>query len=155
MTFLPVCKARIADVRNIHALLLGATGEGTLLPRSLSDIYGHLRDFFVLYEQDGRLAGCAALSIVWEDLAEVRSLLISPERRGKGGGGVLLKACLEEARGLGLSRVFALTYRTSFFALHGFAPVSKDVLPQKVWMDCVHCPKFPDCDETAVLLEMP
>jgi amino-acid N-acetyltransferase len=155
MTYLPVGKARIADVRNIHALLLGATGEGTLLPRSLSDIYGHLRDFFVLYGQDGQLAGCAALSIIWEDLAEVRSLLVHPERRHNGGGSLLLKACLEEAGRLGLGRVFALTYRTSFFACHGFVPVSKDVLPQKVWLDCVRCPKFPDCDETAVLLEMP
>jgi amino-acid N-acetyltransferase len=154
MMHMPVRKARMPDVRNIHGLLLGSTGEGTLLPRSLSDIYGHLRDFFVLHDQDGSLVGCAALTIVWENLAEIRSLFIDPGKRTCGGGSLLVNACLEEAAQLGLNKVFALTYRVDFFARHGFRPVSKDVLPQKVWMDCIHCPKFPDCDETAVLLEM-
>jgi amino-acid N-acetyltransferase len=154
MSHSPVRKARMTDVRNIHGLLLGAAGEGVLLPRSLSDIYGHLRDFFVLYDQRGLLVGCAALSIVWENLAEIRSLLISPDKRRTGGGGLLIRACLDEAGQLGLRKIFALTYQTPFFQQYGFIPVSKDVLPQKVWTDCIHCPKFPDCDETAVLLEI-
>ena len=154
MTKGTVRKARMSDVKSIHALLLSTSGEGLLLPRSLSELYGHVRDFFVLHDEEGRLIGCAALSIMWDDLAEVRSLLVAPDLRGGGRGYLLVKACLEEARALGLTRVFALTYQVAFFERQGFKVVSKDMLPQKVWMICIHCPKFPDCDETAVLLEL-
>lgn len=147
-------KARMEDVKEIHALLLSTSNEGVLLPRSLTQIYSHLRDFFVLRDDAGTLVGCGALSIIWDNLAEVRSLLVMPSARGHGGGHLLVNACLDEARELGLKKVFALTYRVDFFERQGFTVVSKDVLPQKVWMDCIHCPKFPDCDETAVLLEL-
>ena len=149
-----VRKARMQDVKPIHALMLSTGHEGYLLPRSLSDIYSRVRDFFVLHDENGALIGCSALAITWENLAEVRSLLMVPDLRGGGGGHLLVSACLDEARSLGLARVFALTYQVRFFERQGFQVVSKDTLPQKVWMDCIHCPKFPDCDETAVLLEL-
>ncbi len=149
-----VRKARMQDIRSIHALMLSTAQEGYLLPRSLTELYSHVRDFFVLHDPGDKLIGCAALSIMWENLAEVRSLLMAPELRGGGGGYRLVNACLEEARSLGLAKVFALTYQVAFFERQGFHVVSKDILPQKVWMDCIHCPKFPDCDETAVLLEL-
>ncbi len=149
-----VRKARIDDVRNIHALLLTSASEGVLLPRSLSQIYSHLRDFFVLYDTDGELIGCSALSIVWDDLAEVRSLLISSKKRGLGGGYQLVNACIEEAKELRINKVFALTYQVDFFERQNFKIVTKDIFPQKVWLDCVNCAKFPDCDETAVLLDL-
>jgi amino-acid N-acetyltransferase len=145
------------DVKEIHALLLGTAGEGLLLPRSLTQLYSHLRDFFVMRDEDDEdsgLIGCGALSMVWEGLAEIRSLLVAPACRGMGGGRLLVEACLDEARELGLRRVFALTYQVAFFERQGFSVASKDVLPQKVWTDCIHCPKFPDCDETAVLLDL-
>lgn len=148
---LSVRKARMNDIRAIHSLLLTSAADGLLLPRSLTELYGHLRDFYVA-EHEGNIIGCGALSIIWENMAEVRSLAVEPSIRRKGCGRLLVKECIEETRALGIHRLFALTYQVPFFEALGFSVVEKDVLPQKVWMDCIHCPKFPDCDETAVLL---
>ena len=147
-------KARMDDVKEIHAFLLNAAGEGMLLPRSLTQLYSHLRDFFVMLDENNVIVGCSSLSIVWEGLAEIRSLQVAPACRRKGGGKSLVQTCLNEARELGLKRVFALTYQVEFFVSQGFSVTPKDMLPQKVWLDCIHCAKFPDCDETAVLLEL-
>jgi amino-acid N-acetyltransferase len=92
---------------------------------------------------------------VWEDLAEIRSLAVDPCCRDLGVGRALVESCLEEARSLRLRRVFALTYQEDFFRRLGFGAVDKSTLPQKVWGDCMRCTKFPDCDETAVLMELP
>lgn len=148
-------KARVQDVKAIHGLLMHTSGQGLLLPRSLNQLYSHLRDFLVIDPDDGGpLVGCCALSIAWDDIAEVRSLVVADGLRGKGWGRKLVDACLSDAVTLGIFRVFALTYQVDFFLRMGFRVVEKDVLPQKIWADCIHCPKFPDCDETAVLLEM-
>jgi len=149
-----VRKARIQDVRPIHALLMDCSKQGLLLPRSFSQLYSHLRDFFVLAQDGGGVLGCCALSITWEELAEVRSLAIVPEMRSRGWGRRLVEACLSEAVTLGIFRVFTLTYQTHFFEHLGFEMVSKDNLPQKVWADCLHCPKFPDCDEIAMSITL-
>ena len=141
---LSVRKARMGDIRAIHALLMTSSADGLLLPRSLTDLYGHLRDFFVV-EGDGATVGCGALSIIWENMAEVRSLAVAAHARRKGCGRLIVEACIAEARELDIHRLFALT---------DCSIVEKEVLPQKVWVDCVTCPKFPDCDETAVLLEI-
>jgi len=126
-----------------------------LLPRSYSDLYSHLRDYYVIARDQGPgIFGCCALSIVWENLAEVRSLAIVSDLRGQGWGRKLVESCLSEAITLGIYSVFTLTYQVAFFARLGFVEISKDVLPQKVWADCLRCPKFPDCDETAMLMEM-
>lgn len=140
----------VRDMKEVHGLLLGAASEGQLLPRSLSDLYSHTRDFVIARDSAGAVAGCCALSIVWEDLAEIRSLFVRDNLRRKGCGHMLTKACLDTARKMGIRRVFTLTYRTDFFATMGFVEVGKDVLPQKIWADCIHCPKFPDCDEVAM-----
>ncbi len=147
-------KAVTGDVKPIHACLLSASAEGLLLPRSLSQIYSHVRDFFVARDENGNFAGCCALSIVWDDLAEIRSLYVSAELRGSGLGRALVHACMDEGRQLGIRRVFTLTYKTGFFERLSFKEVPKDVLPQKIWADCIHCPKFPDCDEIAMLIEV-
>lgn len=148
-------KARVQDVRAIHGLLLHTSGQGLLLPRSLNQLYSHLRDFVVIDPDNGGApTGCCALSIAWDDIAEVRSLVVADDLRGKGWGRRLVEACLSDAVTLGIFRVFALTYQVHFFLRLGFRTVEKEVLPQKIWADCIHCPKFPDCDETAVLLEM-
>lgn len=150
---LNVRKARMGDIRAIHALLMTSSADGLLLPRSLTELYGHLRDFFVV-EQGERIVGCGALSIIWENMAEVRSLAVAQDARRRGCGRLLVEACIAEARELDIHRLFALTYQLPFFKAMNFAEVEKDVLPQKVWVDCVHCPKFPDCDETAMLLQL-
>ena len=100
---------------------------------------------------DGEIVGCVALAPVWEDLAEVASLVIREDQRGKGLGLLAVQACLADCPSIGIKRVFALTYQEGFFNHIGFPTVEKDVLPQKIWADCVHCPKYPDCDEFAVL----
>lgn len=148
-------KARISDVPHIHALLMGSAGQRLLLPRSLSNLYGHVRDFFVVDPDDGGApVACCALAIMWSDMAEIRSLNVAESHRTQGWGRRLVEACVSDAVTLGIYRVFTLTYQVSFFAKLGYVEVSKDTLPQKVWVDCIHCPQYPDCDETAMLLNL-
>ncbi len=142
-------KAKIGDVKIIHKLL-DSCDEGVVIPRSLSEIYEHLRDFFV-YIKDGEVIAACALHISWEDLAEIRSLVVTSGHQGSGAGRALLDACLEEARELGLPKVFVLTYIPDYFMKFGFNTIDKSELPHKVWSDCVKCVKFPDCDETAMI----
>jgi amino-acid N-acetyltransferase len=146
-------KAIIADVREIHRLLLGYAREGLLLSRSLAELYESLRDFYV-FENDGRVVGAAALNICWEDLAELRSLAVHPDCNGRGVGRDLVLACLDEARRLGIRKVFALTYKQAFFEKLGFSVIEKSQLPHKIWGDCMKCAKFPDCDEIALSIEL-
>jgi len=146
-------KARIPDSRRIHALIERSASKGLLLPRTLRDIYEHIRDFFVC-ELDGRIVGCCALKISWEDLGEIRSLVVEEGYRGMGIGKMLVMKSLEEARDLGLKKVFALTRDPEFFEGLGFKRVEKSSLPHKIWRDCVRCPRFFDCDEIAVEVEI-
>jgi len=146
-------RARIPDVRAIHQLLLFYAQDGQLLGRSLADIYDALRDFYV-YEEDGVILGVGALAICWEDLAEVRSLAVADGQQGKGIGRQIVSACLDEARELGLKRVFALTYQPDFFKRVGFEDIEKSELPQKIWSVCINCVKFPDCDEFALAINI-
>jgi amino-acid N-acetyltransferase len=146
-------KARINDVKEIQKLLMKYAGQGEMLSRSLSELYESLRDFYV-YSDDGPLQGTAALHIVWDDLAELRSVAVAEEAGRKGIGSQLVQACISEARQIGLKRIFCLTYKPDFFAKFGFRLVDKSELPHKVWGDCIKCVKFPDCDENAMILEL-
>ena len=146
-------KARVGDVRAIQGLIEGSASRGEMLHRSLSEIYDNIRDFYI-FQGDQSLLGTCALHICWEDLAEVRSLTVSEEERRKGIGSELVKACLREAKRLGVRKVFALTYEPSFFGKFGFELVDKASLPHKVWSDCLKCVKFPDCDEIAMILQL-
>lgn len=146
-------KARIPDVKVIHKLLLSYAQQGLMLSRSLVDMYECLRDFYI-QEQDGEVVGAVALHICWEDLAEIRSLAVSQAHERRGVGRQLVQACLEEARALGIKQVFALTYQPGFFEKMGFDYIEKSELPQKIWSDCLKCPKFPDCDEIAMSLRL-
>jgi amino-acid N-acetyltransferase len=146
-------KARIADVKIIHKLLLNYAKDGLMLSRSLSELYEGIRDFYV-YEDQGDVVGTVCLQICWEDLAEVRSLAVIEGRGLRGIGRQLVEACLDEARELGLKRVFALTYKPGFFEKHGFHLIEKSELPHKIWTDCIKCPKFPECDELALSIDL-
>lgn len=130
--------------------MLEASASGLLLPRSLANAYSHTRDFVIIRDLAGRVAGCCALSLVWEDVAEIRSLCVREDMRGQGLGRRLCERCLEQARELGIRKVFTLTYKTNFFKNLNFSEIGKETLPQKIWADCIHCPKFPDCDEIAM-----
>ncbi|HUT24680.1 MAG TPA: N-acetyltransferase [Sumerlaeia bacterium] len=146
-------KASLADVPTIHRLIAEAAKTTPVIPRSQAEIYETLRDLFVYDEGDG-VRGCCALHITWKDLAEVKSLAVDPAFHGRGIGSALARACLEEARSFGLPRVFALTAIPEFFTRLGFDRIEKSELPHKIWGECVRCPKFPDCDEEAVLIQL-
>ena len=146
-------KAQISDVKEIQKLLIIFASRGDMLSRSLSEIYESLRDFYV-FEEGGTILGAAALHIVWDDLAEVRSVAVVEDVGRKGIGSQLVQACIAEARVIGLKRIFCLTYKPDFFGKHGFHLVDKSELPHKVWGDCIKCVKFPDCDENAMILDL-
>jgi amino-acid N-acetyltransferase len=127
--------------------------KGEMIPRSLNDLYEKMRDIFVC-EEDGEIKGVCALHILWEDLAEIRSLAVKSESQRTGIGRRLVTTCIKEAEKLGITKVFALTYHPGFFKKIGFQDIDKSNLPQKIWADCLKCPKFPECDESAVILDL-
>lgn len=149
-------KARIGDVKIIHRMINISAGREEMLPRSLMDIYGSLRDFFVYYDEECQeIQGICAMNIIWENLAEVRSLYVEEGHREKGIGKNLVEACISEAITLDLYRIFTLTYQREFFGHLGFKVVDRSFLSEKIWSDCFRCSKYPDyCDEVAMLIEL-
>ncbi|QJA06665.1 N-acetyltransferase [Thermosulfurimonas marina] len=148
-------KARLRDVRDIHRLISHFAKTGQVIPRPLGELYECVREFFV-YEvpEKDLIAGACGLHVVWEDLGEIRSLVVSEEFQREGIGAELVRAALAEARELGLKRVFVLTVVPDFFERLGFREIDKGELPHKVWADCIRCPKFPECDEVALVREL-
>ena len=145
--------ARVADAPAISALIQPFADQDLMLPRPVAQIYETIRDFQVLYDGEA-LLGCVALH-VWDDgLGELKSLAVSPTAQGTGLGGRLVEQVVAEARALGLGRVFALVLRPTFFGRHGFRAVVRDELPQKVWGECIWCPKFHRCDEIAMVRDV-
>ena len=146
-------KAKMADVPAIQRLVNQFADRGEMLPRSRNEIYENLRDFFVV-ENGAGLVACGACHINWEDLAEVKALVVEEAFQGKGLGRQLLQACIQEATELGVGTLFALTYRPEFFEKFGFSRVEKSTLPHKVWAECIRCSKFPDCGEIALIKQL-
>jgi amino-acid N-acetyltransferase len=143
-------KAKIQDIPQIHRLINDYASKGEMLARPLSELYEDIRDYFVIREGDEVLA-CGALHVSWSDIAEVRSVAVAENKKNQGLGAALVAACLEEAETLGIKSVFCFTYQPEFFKRSGFVDVDKMELPRKVWTDCFRCPKFPNCDETALI----
>ena len=155
MTTATVRKAEIHDAAAIHDLVNLYAQRGDMLPRTMGEVFENLRDFFIVEDgAAGGFLGCVALHIVWSDLAEVKSLAVREEAQTRGLGSLLVKAAMVEARNIGLERVFALTYRPAFFERLGFVQADVMTLPRKVWNECYRCPKFPSCNEIAVVLEL-
>ncbi|MCL6639294.1 MAG: N-acetyltransferase [Firmicutes bacterium] len=146
-------KAKITDVESIHALITHYAEKGLMLARPRSMLYESLREFTVAVE-NGQVVAAGSLHIIWEDLAEVRALAVAPEYTCRGIGRGLIKMFLDEARDLAIPRVFALTYQQAFFEKCGFRAVPKESLPQKVWKECVNCPKFPNCEEVSMVYDL-
>jgi argininosuccinate lyase/amino-acid N-acetyltransferase len=146
-------RAKVEDVPGIAGVMADYVNQGVLLPRPISELFQCVREFHVAV-RGGEVVACAALRLLWDDLGEVRSLAVRPDHHGLGLGGALVQAVLEDARALGLPRVIALTREVSFFERSGFAVVSRDTLPRKVWTDCVRCPRRHACDEVAVVLDL-
>lgn len=151
-------KANIEDIKTIHAMLKYYGDKGKLLARPLSLLYDHVRDFSVFVDPaTNQIAGCCALQFCWEDLAEVRSLAVVENRQAEGIGTRLIETAFKEARQFKIKKLFTLTYELDFFKKFGFTVIDRSELPLKIWADCIHCVKFPDCDEIAMLkiLESP
>lgn len=146
-------KARIEDVKEIHSLISLSSSNGEMLARPLGELYDNLRDYFVC-EEKGKITGTGALHICWENLAEIRSLCVAKAARKRGIGRMLVDACIEEAKQLKIGKIFLLTYKVGFFEKCDFCVTDKKIFPQKIWSDCIRCPKFPECDEIAMIREV-
>lgn len=146
-------KANIEDIEKIYKLINAFAAKNEMLPRSLSELYENIRDFFVFYQKE-ILVGCAALHIFWKDIAEIKSLAVLQSHQRKGIGRELVNVCKQEARKLRIEKLFVLTYAPEFFEKCGFHRVEKSTLPHKVWSECVKCHKFPDCGEIPLVLEL-
>lgn len=148
--------ATIKDIQVIYKMLQHFGNKGDMIARPLSSLYDHVRDFVVYVDPESkRVVGCCALQFCWEDLAEIRSLAVGERFQGKGIGRMLVEAMIAEAQSFGVRELFTLTYQPVFFAKLGFNKIERTQLPLKIWSDCVHCVKFPDCDETAMMREIP
>ncbi|OHD24393.1 MAG: GNAT family N-acetyltransferase [Spirochaetes bacterium GWD1_27_9] len=145
--------AKVTDTERIVELINNYAGKGMMLPKTPYKIYSTIQNFFVI-EIDGIVIGCAALSVMWKDLAEVCSLAVDPNYAGKGYGRILVEKALERAKNLNIPRVIALTYQDKFFEKLGFKLVSKDLFPRKLWRECLECPKLEVCDELAYVYDI-
>jgi amino-acid N-acetyltransferase len=143
-------KARINDIKQIQNLINFYGRQGLMISRSLNELYENIRDFWVC-ESRGKILGCSAVHISWENLVEIKSVAVDKSAVHKGIGSELLKACLAEAKQLGAKKVFVLTYIPEFFRRFGFRKIAHASLPHKIWAECINCPKFPDCEEIALI----
>ncbi|MCL2337393.1 MAG: N-acetyltransferase [Firmicutes bacterium] len=146
-------KAKITDVETIHRFITHFAEQDLMLGRSRSSLYECIREFMVA-ESDGQIVGVGSLHVIWEDLAEIRALAVDDSYQKRGIGRGLVDAFLAEAVDLEIPLVFALTYRAPFFVKCGFSTIPKENLPQKVWKECINCPKFPNCEEVAVIKDL-
>jgi amino-acid N-acetyltransferase len=146
-------KATLTDVKSIQSLVNQYADTGQMLPRTLNELYEHLRDFHV-YEENSELIGVCALHVSWDGLAEIRSLAVRRDRTRRGIGSGLVRQCLSEAAHIQVARVFVLTYQDVFFRRLGFTDVDKKELPNKIWTDCLNCLKFPNCDESSLIINI-
>jgi amino-acid N-acetyltransferase len=150
MSEMNVRPARVSDAPAICELINYHAERGRMLHRSLEDVYSALREFIVAEDQ-GRLVGCVAVDVFWADLAEVKSLAVAEDRKGQGLGKKLVSAACDDARQLGVRKLFALTYEKAFFQGQGFEVIDRGTLPEKVWRECIACPRFDACDEIAMM----
>ena len=148
-----ITRPKAKEGKSIQKLINFYANKGLLLPLSLHEIYERIRDFFI-YKVEGEIVGAASLHIMWEDLAEFRSLAVQANYQHQGIGKALVMSALDEAKDLQLKKVFLLANQKKFFQKMGFQQIDKSKLPHKVWSDCIKCIKFPDCDEVAMIIEI-
>lgn len=143
--------ARVSDVPAIHDLIKIFADRKLMIRRSLGELYESIREFFVATDDDGKLVGCAALHVFWDDLAELKCLAVAEGAQGHGVGRKLVDACWTASQELELTTVFTLTYVADFFEKCGYHRIEKTELPHKIWNECVRCPLFPNCTEIALV----
>ena len=144
-------KATLADAETLYQLINTTAQEAVLLVRSRNYIYENIRDFWVVRLKKKAVACCSLHIVGWEDLAEIKSLVVGKSFRKRGFGRQLIERCLSEAQALGVKKIFALTYIPAFFKRMGFKKTDKKLLPHKIWAECINCDKFPDCKEEAMI----
>lgn len=144
-------KATFDDIEQIFAIVNDYASDGVMLARSRNTLYETLRDMVVAEDEQGTIVGVGGLHILWDRLAEIRTMAVSPRLTRRGIGAEIVKRLLEEGRKIGVTKFFTLTYKPGFFQTLGFHTVTKETLPPKVWKDCIDCPKFPNCDEIAMV----
>ncbi len=145
--------ANLEDSTAIQELINFYAVKGEMLSLGYNEISERILEF-VVWEEGNEILGCCALHPSWEYLAEIRSLAVSEKAKGMGIGRKLVKKCLNRAKTIKVKKVFALTYQVAFFEKLGFKVIEKEKLPQKIWSDCIKCVKFPNCDETAVIIDI-
>jgi amino-acid N-acetyltransferase len=145
-----VRRAKIKDVPQLVKMVNQYAAKGEMLPRPLSQVYNSIRDYVVI-EDSEQVVACGALHVVWDNIAEVRTVAVAPDRIGQGLGRKIVEYLIEDAYQLELPRIFTLTYKPAFFEKLGFTRVDKKELPHKAWQDCLNCPKFPECDEVPLV----
>jgi amino-acid N-acetyltransferase len=141
----------VGDVPAIYELIRTFADRKLMIRRSMGELYESIREFLVATDAEGRVLGCVALHVFWEDLAELKCLAVAEGAQGQGVGRRLLDACWEAARGLEINSVFTLTYVAEFFEKLGYVRMDKADLPHKIWNECVRCPLFPNCQEIALI----
>lgn len=146
-------KARIEDIKQIQKLINDFAAEDLMLPRSLNELYENVRDFWVACEGK-KVVGCCALHISWDELAEIKSLAVQKVHQKKGIGRALVLVCINEAREIGAKKIFVLTYKPQYFQKFAFKRIKHADLPHKIWAECIRCPKFPHCQETALIKKL-
>ncbi len=143
-------KAMITDVPKMQKLINKHADLGEMLHKSLNELFENIRDYYV-FEENSEILGIGAIHVTWDDLAELKSVVISSDAQGRGLGTLIVQQCLKEAKELGLRRIFALTYKPEFFEKRGFRTIDRNMLPHKVWGECIKCHKFPNCNEVAMM----
>ena len=143
--------ARVSDVPGIHELVGTFAENKLMIRRTMAELYESIQEFCVAVDDDNHVVGCAALHVFWEDLSEIRCLAVAERLQGHGLGRGLVDWCWDRARQLEVTSVFALTNSVEFFTRCGYHQIDKSELPQGIWSECVRCPAFPECKETALI----
>ncbi|MFC1501520.1 N-acetyltransferase [Elusimicrobiota bacterium] len=142
--------AKVTDAKTIHALIRHYAEKKEMLHRPINDIYENIQGFAVCEDND-KVVACAGLYIAWEDLAEIKALVVDESYQKKGIGKKLIAFLESRAKELKIAKIFALTFKPPFFEKNNYKVISKEVLPHKIWGECVKCHLFPDCGETPLM----
>jgi amino-acid N-acetyltransferase len=144
-------KATVSDIESLYELINIYAEKEVVLPRTKESLYQQLFSIFVAVDNK-KVVGSASITILDKEIAEVRSLVVDASVAKKGIGKRLVEKIIEEAKNMGIPKLISLTYQVEFFKKCGFQVTVKDYMPQKVWKDCINCPKLHHCDEIAMII---
>ena len=146
--------AKVTDVKEIHKLVEYYANNKEMLHRSLNSIYENIQEYVVTEDEAGKIAACGALHVAWEDLAEIKALAVAEQYKKQGLGKKIVHKLQKNAEELGVSKVFALSFKPDFFIKLGYKVIPKETLPHKIWSECINCHLFPDCGEVPLLFPL-